>query len=566
MPTMLIRTVSCAAALLLCQSHAALAAPSAPAAQHEASLTRADKDLAFRLHATIAPYFPLDAPGATVIVVKDGKTVLRRAYGMADTARGVKMAPEMALRIGSMTKQFTATGILMLADEGKLSLDDPITKYLPDYPTQGKTITIEHLLTHTSGINSYTGKPGFSQGAAQDITVAAMIDSFKNDPLQFEPGSTWRYNNSGYYLLGAIIEKISAQPYHKFVEQRIFAPLGMSNTAYEGYERSKWPTAAGHTLVDKGFGPARPLSINQAYAGGGLVSTVDDLAIWDAAIASGKLLTPGTWKRAFTSYRLTNGKDSNYGYGWEMTLIQGEPVIGHSGSVRGFRSYGLRLPGKGVYVAVLTNSDAGTVVPDVVARRAAAVAIGKPLPEFREVALDAAALDAVAGVYTFEKETQRVFRRDGEFLSMQRSGRGPLVLKAMSANEFFVPDTVDWFVFQREGGGSAGKVTGVTFYQDGRPLVHARSGEAPPARVVAKIADSAFDAHLGRYELQPGMVLEVLREGSRYFVQPTGQRRLEIFPLSETQFFARDVDAEISFEGPGLTFKQGSRSHTGRRI
>ncbi|CAN7653931.1 serine hydrolase [Massilia sp. LjRoot122] len=556
---MMLRTAICAAALLLCQPQAAFAFDTV---QDKPLSKRALEDLSFRLHATIAPYFPAEAPGGIVLVVKDGQTVLRRAYGMADTTKGVKMAPEMAMRIGSMTKQFTATGILMLADEGKLSVEDEISKYLPDYPTQGKKITIEHLLTHTSGIVSYTGKPGFAQRAPQDITVAAQIDSFKNDPMQFEPGSTWRYNNSGYYLLGAIIEKVSGQPYHAFLEQRIFAPLGMEHTAYEGYERSKWPSAAGHSPAEKGFGPARTLGKNQSYAAGELVSTVDDLAKWDAAVGR-KLLKPATWQRAFTSYRLLDGKDSNYGYGWEMTLIQGEPTIGHSGSTRGFRSYGLRVPSKGVYVAVLTNGDAGMVVPDVVARRAAAVAIGKPLPEFREIALDAASLDAVAGVYSVDKDTQRVFRRDGEFLSLQRNGRGPLVLKPMSANEFFVPDTADWFVFQRD---AAGKVTGVTYHQDGRALAHTRSGEAPPPRIVAKIADAAFDAHAGRYQIEAGMVFEVTRVGSRYFVQPSGQRRVEIFPLSETRFFSRDVDAEISFEGQNLMFKQGSRNVTGRRI
>lgn len=559
---MFIRTALCAAALLLCAPHAVFAADAAPAKPLN---KRALDDLSFRLHATVAPYFPAEAPGGIVLVVKDGQTVLRRAYGMADTGKGVKMAPEMAMRIGSMTKQFTATAILLLADEGKLSVDDEITKYLPDYPTQGRKITIEHLLTHTSGIVSYTGKPGFAQRAPQDTTVAAQIDAFKNDPLQFEPGSTWRYNNSGYYLLGAIIEKVSGLPYHQFLEQRIFVPLGMHQTAYEGYERSKWPSAAGHSPLEHAFGPARPLGKNQSYAAGELVSTVDDLAKWDAAVGR-KLLKPATWQRAFTSYRLSDGKDSHYGYGWELTLIQGEPTIGHSGSTRGYRSYGLRVPSKGVYVAVLTNGDAGMVVPDVVARRAAAVAIGKPLPEFREVALDAAALDAVAGVYTFENGTQRVFRRDGEFLSLQRPGRGPLALRAMSADAFFVPDTADWFVFQREGGNGAGKVTGVTYHQDGRALAHVRSGEAPPPRIVAKIADATFDAHAGRYQIGAGMVFEVTRVGSRYFVQPSGQRRVEIFPLSDTRFFSRDVDAEISFDAQGLSFKQGSRTMTGRRI
>jgi D-alanyl-D-alanine carboxypeptidase len=556
---MITRTALCAAALLLGQPQAAFAID---AARNGDQLTRAENDLAFRLHATLAPYFPPDAPGAAVIVVKDGKILLRTVYGMADTAQGVKMRPEMALRIGSMTKQFTATAILLLADEGKLSLQDEITKFLPDYPTQGKRITIEHLLTHTSGIVSYTGRPGYAQRAPQDTTVAAQIDSFKNEPLQFAPGTQYRYNNSGYYLLGAIIEKASGLPYHEFVAQRIFVPLGMTHTAYEGHERSKWPGAAGHSQLDQGFGPARPLGANQAYAGGALVSTVDDLARWDAAVGR-ELLAPATWQRAFASYRLADGKESNYGYGWELTLVQGEPAVGHSGATRGFRSYGLRLPGKGVYVAVLTNSDSGTVVPDVVTRRAAAVAIGKPFPEFREVALDAAGLDAVAGAYTHEKEPPRVFRRDGDYLALQRPGRGPLVLKAMSPDTFFVPDTVDWFVFRRD---AAGKITGVTYHQDGRALSHARSGEAPPPRVVAKISDAAFDARAGRYEIQPGMVFALSRDGGRYYLQPSGQRRVEIFPYSESRYFARDVDAEISVEEGTLTFSQGGRSQTGRRI
>lgn len=158
---------------------------------------------------------------------------------------------------------------------------------------------------------------------------------------------------------------------------------------------------------------------------------------------------------------------------------------------------------------------------------------------------------------------QRVFRRDGKGLALQRKGRGPVLLKAMSANEFFIPGTVDRFVFQREAG--SGKVTGVTLNQDGRMLVHQRSGEAPPPRVEASISDAAFDAHVGRYDMG-GMELAVTRDGKRYFVQPKGQRRLEIFPLSATRFFGRELDAEISFDAEGLVFKQGERANRGRRI
>ena len=507
--------------------------------------------LAAAIDASVGAHFKADEPGATIIVVKDGKTVLRKAYGMADTAKGVNMTPDMALRLGSITKQFTAVGILMLADEGKLSVDDEITKYLPDYPTQGKKITIEHLLTHTSGIVSYTSKPGYVANMAQDLSLTRMIDSFKNDPLEFEPGSRYRYNNSGYLLLGAIIEKVSGQPYAKFVEQRIFVPLGMTHTAYEGFERTKGPSAAGHTRTESGFGPASPLSMSQPYAAGALVSTVDDLARWDAAIGSGKLLKPASWKRAFTPYRLLDGKETSYGYGWEIGKLQGVPSIVHGGAINGFATYAMRLPEQKVYVAVLANSDSGPANPGVVANRAAGIAIGKPYREFREVAIAPAALDGLAGSFEVEQGVQRVFRREGGSLVMQRSGRPPVTLKALSANEFFIPGGLEYFEFKRD---AKGAVTHVEQHFDGRVLVQRRTGDAPAGRQTVKIADAAFDARVGRYQLAPNFILALSREGDRYYAQATGQPKLEIFPASESTFFSRAVEAEVRFDGADSSY------------
>ena len=563
---MLLRTAICAAVLLLCQPQAALAQDTAA---HPARTAPGAEELASRIDGAVAPYFQADAPGATVIVVKDGKTVLRKAYGKADVQNGVAMTPDTVLRLGSITKQFTAVGILMLMEEGKLALGDNITQHLPDYPAQGKKITIEHLLTHTSGIPSYTGKPGFMSRMTQDLSVTQMVDSFKNDPLEFEPGSRYRYNNSGYFLLGAIIEKISGQPYARFMEQRIFVPLGMQHTAYEGFERSKGARAAGHTRTDKGFGPSQPLSMSQPYAAGSLVSTVDDLARWDAALQGGKLLKPASLQRAFSAYRLSDGTDTGYGYGFEVGQVQGVPMVGHGGGINGFSTYALRLPEQDLYVVVLANSDSGPVSPGVVARKAAGVAIGKPYREFTEVALPPAALDGLAGTYEVEKGVQRVFRREGDGLVMQRTGRGKVALKPLSATEFFMPASLEYFEFKRD---AKGAVTHVVQHTEGKALVQPRSGEVPAARQAVKIANAAFDTRVGRYELSPGFVLELTRDGDRYFAQATGQGKLEIFPSSDTQFFAREVDAEISFEpvagqaGQTLVLKQGGRTLPGRRL
>ena len=535
-------------------------------AQKPSATAAASQPLAAQLDALLAPQFKPGDPGATVIVVKDGKTVLRKAYGMADVAAKVPLTPATTLRLGSITKQFTAVAILMLADEGRLALNDPITRFFPDFPMQGKVITVEHLLTHTSGIVSYTGKPGFGATMTRDFSVAEMIDGFKNDPLEFEPGTRFHYNNSGYFLLGAIIEKVSGQPYARFLERRIFAPLGMNDTAYEGFERSRAPRAVGHTATDKGFAHSEPLSMSQPYAAGALVSTVDDLATWDAAIQAGQLLTPASWKRAFTSYRMAPDRTANYGYGWHIGKLQGVPMIEHGGGINGFSTHALRIPDRKVYVAVLTNSDSGPANPGLVARKAAGIAIGKPYREFKEVALDGAALDAVTGTYEVEKGVQRVFRRGGDGLVMQRSGRPPVALKAASNDTFFVPGGLDWFEFQRD---AAGKVTALTLHQDGNALVHQRIGDAPAGRKAVKIASAAFDTRVGRYELRPGFVMELSREGDRYFAQATGQPKLEIFPMSETVFFSNEVDAEISFEpaaGQDLVLKQGGRSIPARKL
>ena len=534
----------CVAVLVL------LGAPAAQAWETPAA-AEAAQPLAARLDAAIAPYYKAGEPGATVIVVKDGKTLLRKGYGIADTAGMKPMSGDAAMRLGSITKQFTAVAILMLAEEGKLALTDDITRFFPDYPTRGKKISVEHLLTHTSGIVSYTSRPEYPLTMARDMTVAQMIDSFKNEPLEFEPGTAYRYNNSGYFLLGAIIEKVSGQPYARFLEQRIFVPLGMENTAYEGFERGKAPRAAGHAPGEKGFGPSAALSMTQPYAAGALVSTVDDLARWDAAIAQGKLLTPASWRRAFTPYTLADGKSTGYGYGWEVRRLQGAQVVGHGGGINGFSTYALRLPEEKVFVAVLSNAEDGVANPAVVANRAAALAIGKPFPEFKEIALDAATLERYTGVYQVDKAATRTFRRDGDTLVMQRSGRPSVRLKAYSPTGFFVPGGLEYFEFSSDG---QGRADSVTLHQDGEQYKQARIADTPPARAAAKIANASFDTRVGRYQLAPNFVLALSREGDRYYAQATGQPRLEIFPHSETVFFARDIEAEVRFDGADSSY------------
>ncbi|NHZ96326.1 serine hydrolase [Massilia sp. CCM 8734] len=452
---------------------ATLVALHAPVAfAQDAARPAVEQALAERIDAAIAPYYKADAPGATVIVTQDGKTVLRKAYGMADVSKGTRMTPDMAMRLGSITKQFTAVGILMLVDEGKLALDDDVSKVLPEYPTRGKRITIEHLLAHTSGIVSFTSKPAFSATDGRDRTVAEMIDTFKNDALEFEPGTRWAYNNSGYFLLGAVIEKLSGQTYARFMEERIFTPLEMRHTAYEGHERSSGPRAAGHS---KGwFGrvtTAKPISMTQPYAAGALVSTVDDLARWDAAISAGKLLKPATWQKAHTSAVLADGKPTNYGYGWQVGKLRGVPLVAHDGGIDGYSTSALRLPQQKVYVAVLSNTDAPKIQPDMVASKAAAIAIGNPFPDFKAVKVDNALLDAYAGTYRIDATATRSFKRDDGKLIMQRTNRDPVTLTPYANDSFFMPASLTTFVFARN---AKGEVSHVLVHSQGSDMINQR--------------------------------------------------------------------------------------------
>ncbi len=554
----------CLASLIVLQAPFSVA-QSAPVA---ASV--AEQPLAERINAALAAHFKADEPGATVIVVKDGKTVFRKAYGSADLTSKQAMQPEMQMRLGSITKQFTSTAILMLAEQGKLSLQDDITRFLPDYPTGGKRITIEHLLTHTSGILSYTSMPSFRNIMDKDLSVAEMIATFKNEPKQFEPGTRWDYSNSGYFLLGAIIEKVSGKSYADFVAENIFTPLGMRDTAYEGHERNGIRHIAGYSRSDKGgFEPTIKISMNLPYAAGSLVSTVDDLARWDAAISSGKLLKPASWQKAFTAYTTTDGKSTHYGYGWEVSKFQGYDTIGHGGGIPGFATYAIRIPSEHLYVAVLTNADSGLFRPESAASLAAGIMVGKPFIDYKPVALDAKVLDRYVGTYKVDDQSNRVVTRDGDHLVLQRTGRPPVSLQAYSENGFFTENGFVHMEFVRD---AKGEVTHMMMSQFGNDERNDRTSGTVPVRPSVTLDAKTFDTYVGRYQLNPQFFIELTREGEKFFAQATGQGKLEIVAEAANRFYVKAVGAVLTIEKGAdgavtqLVLSQGGRDAPAKKI
>ncbi|SFU94897.1 serine hydrolase domain-containing protein [Pseudoduganella namucuonensis] len=518
--------------------------------------------LAASLDAALRQHFKPDAPGATVIVVRDGRTVLRQGYGLADIGTGAALEPAMSMRIGSVTKQFTAVAILMLAEQGKLKLDDDLRRYLPEYPAQPTPITLRHLLIHSSGIVNYTGRPGFVAQMELDLTPAQLIDTFKNEPLRFPPGTRFEYSNSNYFLLGAIIEKVSGMPYAKFVEQRIFIPAGMADTAYEGYERRPVKRAAGHEHQVARFEPAKPLSLTQPYASGALVSTVDDLARWSAALDSGKLLRPARLADAFTAQPLADGKPGPYGYGWFISTFQGHKTEQHGGAINGYTSSVLRVPDQKLFVAVLSNTQGGAAAPEFVAQHAAALALGKNLP------YTAAELGQFTGVYRIDDQSSHVVKRtDGGPLTIQATGRPRAALAPVAQNAFLIGDSQIRVEFRR---GADGKVDQATITDNGNALVHARSGDLPKPGAL-KLPQAALQRWVGRYEIMPGKFFEVRLQGEVLAAGPEGKGALPLLALAEDRFSAEEAGADLRFgiaqDGAAqVTVEHGGRSFTGKRL
>ncbi|MFN1216519.1 serine hydrolase domain-containing protein [Chryseobacterium kwangjuense] len=295
-------------------------------------------------------------PGGAFLATKKGKVIYRKAFGKANLELDVNMTPDNVFQIGSMTKQFTAVAILMLEQQGKLNVNDPVSKYIKDYPS-GDKITIHHLLTHTSGIKDFTKMKALSGIAQKEMKPEMMVDFFKNEPVDFAPGEKFEYNNSGYVVLGYIIELVSGQTYEDFIKKNIFEKAGMSHSYY-ATDRLLIPKRAyGYHQKEYGFVNKTVISFSVPFSSGSLMSTVDDMLKWQQALNQNMLLNAAETKKAFQKYKLNNGEEFTYGYGWHLKDINGTPDREHGGSVFGFKSMGVYIPSEDIYVIGFSNCD-----------------------------------------------------------------------------------------------------------------------------------------------------------------------------------------------------------------
>ena len=482
-------------------------------------------------------------PGIAVLAVMNNRVVLRKGYGMANLEHGIRMSPEHVFRIGSITKQFTAAAIMMLAEEGKLKVSDPIDKYLDKYPTHGHTITIEHLLNHTSGIRSYTGMTEFWEKHMRlDMTVEELIDFFKKEPMDFQPGERWLYNNSGYFLLGAIIEKVSGKSYPEFIRKRIFQPLGMNNSYYGSHLTIIPHRTAGYQKTKKGFDNCNFMSMKLPYAAGSLLSTVDDLYTWNRALASGRVVSESSLGKMITPTRLNNGKVQNYGYGLGVSDFFGSRLIGHGGGINGFSTYAMRIADKGIFVVVLINCPGMEPAPTFISQWIAALLMGKPLIEKKPVQVADEILESYVGIYKIAEGDYREVIKEGNRLFTQRGGGLKYQIFPESSNRFYYKLSFSRLNFVCDKDGRVIKMV-MQRPEGGEEAVRGDKKDE-----IESPAVSPYSELTGEYGEKEGFKMKIFETGGKLMAQGSGQQPLGISIEKKDIYTNKDANIRLEFQ------------------
>ncbi len=480
--------------------------------------------------------------GGVVLATRNGQVEYEKSFGKASLELDVDMTTANIFRIGSITKQFTAAAILRLQQEGKLSVTDNIARYISDYPSPGNQVTIEQLLTHSSGIANYTSLDQFDDLVRRtDFDPLELIDFFKDEPMDFAPGEGFNYSNSGYIILGYIIEVVSGMPYAEYLQRSFFTPLGLKSTLYDNHSRIITGRVQGYQKTADGHQNADFLSMTVPYAGGSLLSTAGDLNKWITGLVKGDILNEQSLEILFTNHTLSNGRQINYGYGWRIGNIQGSKSIKHGGTVNGFTSYAIYMPADRLLVTILTNCECNQSL-EIVASKMIALMMGNPF-QYDSLVLNRKQLRKFQGVYQSETRELKTIRLENDTLVMFAAGRNKSILLPVKQDELLLIANLTLLDFSTNkrnnfdsfsGKGLDGEVQWVRVDSDIES--YARQ-EVTPAQL---------EEFQGLYQLENDRVIEILVEEDRIYGQ-MGSNREEIIPYATNKFFAKDIDAELIF-------------------
>jgi CubicO group peptidase (beta-lactamase class C family) len=395
-----------------------------------------------------------------VLVAEDGRIVLDKSYGFANVEWQVPNTAESKFRLGSITKQFTAASILLLEQQGKLSTDDLVKKYMPDAPAAWDKITIYQVLTHTSGIPSFTDFSDYHANEVKLYTPEQLVAWFKDKPLEFEPGTDWRYSNSGYVLLGYLIEKISGRSYAQFVRENIFDPLGMKDTGYDSFTEIIFHRATGYINGPMGLENARYIDMSIPLSAGALYSTTHDLLKWEQVLFGWKLLNATELKKMTTPFK--------HDYACGLMILKGtggHPMITHGGGIEGFNTALAYYPDNKLTVIALGNLNGSA--PDEIVKDLGMTAYGETVvlnSERKEIAVDPAVLAKYVGTYKLAPNLDLAITLEGTQLMVLPTGQPKFPLFAESQTKFFLKAVDAQVEFFKENG----KVNYLVLHQNGQ--------------------------------------------------------------------------------------------------
>jgi len=534
----------------------------------------------------------------SVLVADQGKVIYKKGFGMANMEWDIPNTPDTKHRLGSITKQFTAMLIMQLVADGKLDLQAPVSKYLPDYSkANGDKITTHQLLTHTSGTPNYTSFPNFFKDMSRNpYTPTEMVRMYADSILDFTPGERFSYSNSGYITLGAIIEKVTGMTYEEVLQEKIFTPLKMNNSGYDHHNTILKKRASGYEKQGGNLENASYIDMSSPYAAGSLYSTVEDLFLWDQALYTEKLLPKKYMDMMYEKYIPAFGEF--YGYGWSVghfpigNTKDSVAIIGHGGGINGFNTLITRMPQEKSAIILLNNTGRAPLDDITVAINGIMHGATYDLPKqslanlvYNEI-IDKN-LKAGLSFYEKNKDSKLYSLSENEMNSMGYSllqaGKKQEAEAVFKLNMEAFPKSSNVYDSYAEALMEQGKnELAIANYkksialnpanQNGIDMLKKLGVETESLIKDATVPDAVLASYVGNYELKPGFILSITKEGNQLKAQATGQPAFEIFPKSDTEFYVKVISAQITFNKSeagaveSLTLFQGGQEIVGKRM
>jgi len=552
-----------------------------------------------QLNELLNQYFEYGKFNGSVLVAEQGKVIFKKGFGPANMEWDIPNMPNTKHRLGSITKQFTAMLILQFASEGKLDLHAPISKYLPDYPKEkGDKITTHHLLIHSSGIPNYTSFPGFFEEVSRDYyKPEEFVKRFQDKELEFTPGEKFSYSNSGYFLLGVIIEKLTGKTYEKMLHDKIFSPLGMNDSGYDNHGEIIMNRATGYEKNGNSFVNSNYLDMSIPYSAGSLYSTVEDLYIWDQALYTEKLL-PQKYMDMFFKPYISSFDNFHYAYGWGVgkeaigNSTDSIAVISHGGGINGFNTIISRSNSDKSLVILLNNT--GGAPLNQMTRAIWGVMYGKPydLPK-KSLAYDLLNVIKAKGIkegviyFNSNKDSKTFELNENEMnqigYRLMSEGSVEEAAQVFKLNIEAFPESFNVYDSYAEALMNLGENEGaIKNYkisvemnpanQNGINMLKKLGIDTGSLEKEIIVPEDILKTYTGKYELMPGFIITITKDGNQLKAQATGQSMADIFPKSNDVFYLKVVPAQITFnkgkngEIESLTLLQGGKEMKGKKL